>query len=161
VASPVLIGPDSESAQWVNDVAAALDAPCLVATKERMGDRQVRVDLPGIEQWAGRTPVVLDDIISSGHTMLETLRGLRERGTQAPVCIGVHGIFAEDAREQLLAAGAAQVVTSNSIGGHTALIDISTTVADVLGLLSTGCVDRDATPAPVRCEPPSRAPVRG
>ncbi len=132
VPQPLLVGPDGESGQWVRDVAAQLDVPCVVATKQRAGDRQVRVSLPGIEAWRDHTPVVLDDIISSGHTMIDALRCLRESGARAPVCIGVHGVFAEGAREGLLAAGAQRIVTSNTIAGDTALLDISTQVAAAL-----------------------------
>jgi ribose-phosphate pyrophosphokinase len=133
VPSPLIIGPDSESAQWVNEVARTLDAPCVVAGKERHGDRDVRVHLPDIQRWKDRTPVLVDDIISSGHTMIATLRGLDLRTSPSPVCIGVHGIFAQNALENLRAAGAGRIVTSNSIVNDTALIDISEDVASWLG----------------------------
>jgi len=125
VAAPLIVGPDGESAQWVNTVAATLDAPCVTASKQRRGDRDVRIDLPGIERWPAHTPVLLDDIIASGQTMIQTLRCLRQLGRPAAVCVGLHGVFAPGAQEGLLAAGASQVVTSNSIAGNTALIDIS------------------------------------
>lgn len=135
VESPLIIGPDGESAQWVNDVASALGAPCVVASKDRHGDREVQVHLPGIEPWADHTPVLLDDIISSGHTMIETLHGLDGKRMREPVCIGVHGIFADAAMEQLRAAGAGRIVTSNTIAGETAAIDISEDVALLMGEL--------------------------
>lgn len=132
VDSPLIIGPDGESAQWVGDVAHRLGAPFVVASKQRHGDRDVRVTLAGIEQWNGHTPVLVDDIISSGHTMIETLRSLDLKTSPAPVCIGVHGVFAAGAVEQLRAAGAGRIVTSNSIDGDTAQIDISRDIAEVL-----------------------------
>jgi ribose-phosphate pyrophosphokinase len=138
VQSPLIIGPDGESAQWVNDVAGELGAPCVVASKERHGDRDVRVRLPGIEQWANHTPVLLDDIISSGHTMVETLCGLAGQRMAEPVCIGVHGIFADAAMEKLRAAGAGRIVTSNTIPGETAVIDISEDVALLMAEMTRG-----------------------
>ncbi len=131
VVSPLIIGPDGESAQWVRDVARRLDAPFVVASKQRHGDRDVQVTLAGIEPWQGHTPVLVDDIISSGQTMIEALRSL-DLKAPAPVCIGVHGVFAPGAVRELRAAGASRIVTSNTIEGDTALIDISTDVADVL-----------------------------
>jgi ribose-phosphate pyrophosphokinase len=40
---------------------------------------------------------------------------LLRAGLRPPVCVGVHAIFADHAYEELLAAGAASVVTCNSI----------------------------------------------
>jgi len=135
VEAPLIVGPDGESAQWANAVAAALGAPCVTASKERRGDRDVRIELPGIERWPAHMPVLLDDIIASGQTMIETLRCLRQHGRPAAVCVGLHGVFAPGAREGLLAAGASQVVTSNSIAGSTALIDISEDLAAATSVL--------------------------
>lgn len=113
-----------------------LDAPFVVARKERLGDREVTVDLPGIDQWKGCTPVLVDDIISSGHTMAGVLHQLVPQAFQPPICIGVHGIFADRALATLHAAGAGRIVTCNSIVGDTALIDIS---ADVAAALAEVC----------------------
>lgn len=115
VAQPVLIGPDSESEQWVKGVAQAADAPFMVLEKLRRGDRDVSVSVPDAALLTNRVPVLVDDIISSGHTMLETVAHLRAMGSLPPICIGVHGIFAENADEKLLAAGVGQLVTSNAL----------------------------------------------
>jgi ribose-phosphate pyrophosphokinase len=138
VKAPLIVGPDGESAQWVSDVAHQLDAPFVVSTKNRYGDRDVRVNLPGVERWRGHTPVLVDDIISSGRTMVENLRALVPRMDHAPVCIGVHGIFAQDALDKLRSAGASRIVTCNTIPGPFAQIDVSEEVAAAVnGLCST------------------------
>lgn len=132
VPQPLLIGPDGESAQWVGAVARMLDAPWAVAAKQRDGDREVRITLPALDAWAGHTPVVLDDIIASGHTMIATVRCLHERALPPPVCVAVHGIFADGALEALHAAGAGRVVTSNTIASPQAQIDLSGDLAQVM-----------------------------
>ncbi len=135
VEQPLIIGPDGESTQWVSDVARQLDAPFVVSTKERYGDRDVRIQLPGIEPWKTRTPVLVDDIISSGRTMVENLQALVPQMERAPVCIGVHGIFAQDALDKLHAAGAGRIVTCNTIPGTYAQIDIGEGVASMVNEL--------------------------
>lgn len=132
VTMPLIVGPDSESAQWVTAVANLLCAPSVVARKERHGDREVAVFLPEMEQWREHTPVLLDDIIASGGTLLQTLRCLRGRSSVPPVCVAVHGLFADGALENLLAEGAGQIVTSNSVITHTSQIDISKPVAEAM-----------------------------
>jgi len=129
---PLLIGPDEESAPWVESVAALMSAPAVVATKRRFGDREVQVQLPDLSNWPGHSPVLLDDIISSGHTLLKSIEGLRALGMPAPWCVAVHGLFADNALERLRAAGVAGVVTTNSVPGETARIDLSELLAAAL-----------------------------
>lgn len=115
VANAILVGPDSESEQWVSDIANRAGVPYQVLTKTRRGDRDVEVSLPSIDAARGRTPVIIDDIASSGRTAIETLSHLRRLGLPPAVCVVIHPIFAQDAYEQLLAAGPARVVSTDSI----------------------------------------------
>jgi len=126
VTAPVVVGPDAESEQWVRAVASAVPCPHIVLEKVRHGDREVTIStIPEIGRWAGHTPVLVDDIVSSAHTMTESVRQWIDAGLSAPVCLGVHGIFAAQAYEALRAAGAARVVTTNSIAHASNDIDIS------------------------------------
>ncbi len=131
VQDPLLIGPDRESEQWVAAVARGADAPHIVLRKIRRGDRQVEVSVPDLAPWKARTPVILDDIISTGQTMIATIKHLARAQMPPSVCVAVHGIFAGDALEELMRAGAARVVTTNTISHSSNGIDIS-------GLLAAG-----------------------
>ena len=55
VPDAILIGPDSESAQWVGDIAARAQVPYQVLAKVREGDRAVRVSLPDLTAARGHT----------------------------------------------------------------------------------------------------------
>jgi ribose-phosphate pyrophosphokinase len=114
VARPMLIGPDAESVQWVAAVAAACDAPFAVLEKTRRGDRDVSVSRP-VASWDDRTPVVIDDIISTGRTMVEATKQVRAAGAAPAICIGIHAVFADAVQQELLDAGASRVVTCNTI----------------------------------------------
>ena len=124
VENPVLIGPDAESDQWVSDVAKKAGAPYTVLTKTRHGDREVEVSVPEVDKYKDHTPVLVDDIIST-RTMIAAVRHLNKDGMSPPVCIGVHAVFAGDACEALKNAGAARIVTCNTILHETNAIDIS------------------------------------
>lgn len=115
VPAPVLIGPDVESRQWVAEVAGLIKAPYVVLSKIRHGDRSVDVSSPDMALLAGRTPILVDDIISTARTMAETLQHLQQIGARPAVCITVHAIFAEGAAEALAAAGADRVVSCNTV----------------------------------------------
>jgi ribose-phosphate pyrophosphokinase len=137
IKKPLLIGPDAESEQWVAAVARDAEAPYLTLQKLRHGDADVEVSVPNVTSWRGHTPVLVDDIISTGHTMIETIGHLRRAGLPPPVCIGVHGIFAANALDALISSGAARIVTVNTIPHSTNEIDIMPTLAEALDSLAS------------------------
>jgi ribose-phosphate pyrophosphokinase len=132
VEAPILIGPDSESEQWVSAVARGAEAPYLVLEKIRRGDRDVSVSIPDIGLLRGGTPVLVDDIISTARTMMTASRHLAGHGIAPPVCVGVHTVFAGDAHAELLAAGAGRIVTANTIPHPSNAIDVTPAIADAL-----------------------------
>jgi len=128
VLRPFLIGPDSESEQWVATVAGLIGAPYRVLSKERLGDRSVRITLPDLEGLADRTPVLVDDIASSAQTMLEATRQLRRRDLPPPVCVAVHALFSPESFAQFREI-ASLVATTNSIYHPSNAIDVSEALA--------------------------------
>jgi ribose-phosphate pyrophosphokinase len=125
VTRPLLIGPDSESAQWVSAIARDAAAPFVVLQKKRRGDRDVVESIPEVERWRGFTPVLVDDIVSTGRTMIEAVHHLKNTGSTAPVCIVVHPIFAGNALRELREAGAGQIISTNTIAHETNAIDVT------------------------------------
>jgi ribose-phosphate pyrophosphokinase len=129
VKSPVLIGPDEESAQWVSGVATEAEAPYTILKKIRHGDRAVEISVPHLEKWHDHTPVLVDDIISTGRTMAETIVHLRKAGMKPALCIAVHAVFAPGSFEALCQAGAERIVTTNTISHATNAIAVETALA--------------------------------
>jgi ribose-phosphate pyrophosphokinase len=123
-----VVGPDEESGQWAASVAAG--APYAVMKKKRRGDRNVEIEIPDLSAGRGRTPVLVDDIISSGRTMAVACSKLRDAGFAAPVCLGIHAVFAGDANEALVAAGAGRIVTVNTIRHPTNGMDADRLLAE-------------------------------
>jgi ribose-phosphate pyrophosphokinase len=132
VPAPLIVGPDSESAQWVGAVAERLGAPFLVLEKIRAGDRDVHVSPADAAALAGRTLVIVDDIASSGHTLARTVEALLRAGSAPPVCIVIHALFAGDAERIVRASGAARIVSANTIAHPSNGIDVSALVAEAV-----------------------------
>lgn len=133
VDKPLLIGPDAESEQWVSQVAKGADAPFVVAEKIRHGDRSVEVHLPALSQWRDHTPVLVDDIISSGRTMIEAARALQAAGMPPAICVGVHAVFSDE-DYHALQTKVAEVVTTDAIPHESNRISVA-------GLLAAGLRD--------------------
>lgn len=132
VTNPILIGPDEESEQWVKKVAEKSAAPFVILTKIRHSDHDVEVSFPQIEKYREHTPILVDDIISTARTMIETVQHLQNLKTKPPICIGVHAIFVGDAFGELKKSGVAQIVTCNTISHSSNAIILDQLIADAV-----------------------------
>lgn len=130
VEQPYLIGPDAESEQWVAAVAERCNAPFVILEKTRRGDRDVQITAPPREAWNGYTPVLVDDIVSTGKTMIEATRQLRAAGSAAPICVAIHAVFADAVLADLESAGAAGIVTCDTIAHTSNRICVADLIAE-------------------------------
>ncbi|AOE49861.1 ribose-phosphate diphosphokinase [Kangiella sediminilitoris] len=135
--NPVIIGPDMESTQWVAPVAGELSQPYLVAEKMRKGDKDVSIFIDGLNDYREYTPVVIDDIISTGFTMAGIGEHLKFEGFDNSVCIATHAIFVEDAYLRLTQSQFAQVVTTNTIPHMSNQVDVSEEISRAYASLVT------------------------
>lgn len=134
VERPLLIGPDSESAQWVEAIAERISGPWRVMEKTRRGDYDVSVELPDLSGHAACTPVLVDDIASSGRTLIAAAELLAKLGMARPICAVVHALFAGDAYPQLQAV-VARVVSCDSVPHPSNAIPLAPLVAAALAAL--------------------------
>ncbi len=131
VETPLLIGPDEESAQWVAEIAGRAGVPCTVLTKTRHSDTNVEISIPDIGVYTTHTPVLVDDIISTARTMMATVRHLQAARLKPPVCMGIHAVFANTAWQDLRDCGVKEIVTCNTILHPTNRIDIASLLVNV------------------------------
>ncbi|MFC7781249.1 ribose-phosphate pyrophosphokinase [Legionella taurinensis] len=132
VPKPMIIGPDVESEQWVAEIAEKGSFPYVILEKIRHGDKEVTISVPTISELKSSTPVLVDDIISTARTMIETVMHLKSAGAKSVLCIGVHALFAEEAYSLLSGMEGVQVITCNTIHHVTNAIDVSDLFVDVL-----------------------------
>ncbi|WP_061249935.1 ribose-phosphate diphosphokinase [Leptospira alstonii] len=132
VSNPVLIGPDGESSQWVREVAGYSGVPFTILEKNRKGDRDVEVSVPKTGTYPDHTPVLIDDIVSTGRTLIQTIIHLKKTKMLPPVCLCVHGVFADNSFQEILQCGARAVITTNTIEHRSNSIDVGMLIADRL-----------------------------
>ena len=124
---PYLIGPDAESEQWIYDVADQLHCPYTIAQKTRYGDKHVEI-APFEIDLTGKQAIVIDDIASSGMTLLEIQKKLP---TPHPIAILTHAVFTDEVYQKLSAVYG-QIITTNSISHVSNRLDIEPLVMAVL-----------------------------
>lgn len=132
VKNPLIVGPDKESESSVQKIAQLIKAPSLIFDKNRMGDRKVSVSAPDLSPFKNLTPVIVDDIISTGETIMAVISQLKQTIPQKPYCIAVHGVFSEQCYEALSQLQVAEIVTTNTITHSSNQIDISHQIVQIL-----------------------------
>jgi len=129
---PLLLGPDEESAQWVAQAASAHGLPHAWCVKQRHGDRDVRVTLPAGLDLEGRAVVLLDDMASTGRTLIEAARLCFAAGADTVDVAVTHALFVGDALEALQAAGVRRVWSSDCVPHASNAVPVAGLLAEVL-----------------------------
>ena len=81
----MLVGPDSESRPWVESIARPLGLDVLVGEKVRRGDREVTLSITDITAVRGPPAMLVDDMISSGTTLIACTRLRATDSTSSPI----------------------------------------------------------------------------
>jgi ribose-phosphate pyrophosphokinase len=131
VADAVIIGPDRESEQWASAVAQAAGAPYEVLSKTRRDDRRVVLDVPDLSRWEGRKLVLVDDIASTGGTLVEAAARLTALGFSKPACVVVHALCSAEAEARLRAAMDG-FVSTDTVPNASNAISVAQLLADAM-----------------------------
>jgi ribose-phosphate pyrophosphokinase len=109
---PLFLSPDEGSLQRVKEAAEAAGAEFDFLRKERLSGTKVRIERRRPEV-AGRDVVVLDDIISTGGTVVEACKLLR--GARKILACCVHGLFVGDAVRRMRRAGIKEIFSTDTV----------------------------------------------
>lgn len=134
VPGALLLGPDEEALQWVAVAGRAQGLAHAVCHKQRFGDHQVRVALPdaAATPLAGRAVVLMDDVASTGRTLVEAATAALAAGAASVDVAVTHGLFVGDALAQLRAVGVRHVWSSDAVPHETAVVAISGLLAGAI-----------------------------
>jgi ribose-phosphate pyrophosphokinase len=92
----VAVSPDAGGVARADNFRARLRAPLAIISK-RHPDADATEVLEMVGDVEGKTCVIVDDMISTGGTLVAAAKMLHERGARKIVTAATHGIFANDA----------------------------------------------------------------
>src|SRR3989344_2073956 len=128
----IIIGPDGESSQWAKTIAESIGQESVILSKKRWSATKIHTIIHGDPaKIRGRDVVIVDDIVSTGHTMIEPIKQLKKFGVKRISCICVHGVFSFNALQKLRKLGV-QVLSTNTIENPVAKIDVTPLIVDAL-----------------------------
>ncbi|MFH1424286.1 MAG: ribose-phosphate diphosphokinase [archaeon] len=124
-----VISPDLGASGMVKNAASAEGVEYSELKKVRKGDFDV--EMFGEMDVKGKNVLVLDDIISTGGTMLLAIDKSRKAGAKKVFAAATHGIFGWDALDKLNQT-ADYLVTTDSIPNPTSFVSLAEEIAKVL-----------------------------
>ena len=129
--NPLLIGPDEESAQWVAMAAARHGFDHAVCRKVRRGDRDVELALPDV-MLTGRQVVLLDDVVSTGHSVARAAQLLLAAGAVSVDVAVTHALCTGDALQVMQAAGIGEVWSTDCVAHPSNAVNMASALAAAL-----------------------------
>ena len=135
VDDPLVLGPDMESEQWVRSVALPHRWDYAVCSKTRLGDESVEIELPD-KDFQGRSVVLVDDVASSGKTLLAAAQQCLARQASRVDVLVTHGLFLDDAERQLKQAGVTHLWSTDSVTHDTNAIPLADLLAEAVSSLA-------------------------
>ncbi|MGZ8928374.1 MAG: ribose-phosphate diphosphokinase [Methylobacter sp.] len=129
--SAILLGPDSESKQWVSAIAENIGFDYAIAQKKRLGDRQVEMILQDCD-YRNRPVIIIDDVASTGRTIAKAAGLLQAAGNDDIYAVITHALFCGDAYEHILKAGVKNIWSTDSIDHPSACIKLDALLADAI-----------------------------
>jgi len=135
-AATILVGPDSESRPWVEQVAAPLGLEVMVGRKTRLGDRQLDLAIDGIERVEGRPVILVDDLISSGGTLRRCAELLQAAGAAGIEAVATHCLASEADLAALRDGGIARIRATDTVPGPSSAVSmVPALAAAIRGML--------------------------
>ncbi len=130
--NPVIIGPDEESYQWAKEVADAVGANAAILKKQRFSATKVKEVLESPIDVKNKDVVIIDDILSTGKTILEAIKHIKNHKPKSINVIAVHGVFADEVTHKKIKASTNSLITTNTIENPHAKIDVSLLITKAL-----------------------------
>jgi ribose-phosphate pyrophosphokinase len=128
----IVVGPDSESRAWVGHLAAELGLAATVADKRRHDDLSVDITFADTAKLAERPALLLDDIVSSGGTLIACANALGAAGARSVDAIVTHALFPMDLMPSFKAAGIRSLRSTHSVPHPTNAIPLDDILAEAL-----------------------------
>jgi len=128
---PIVIAPDEEAEQWAKISSEILNCEYDTLEKVRLGSDKVEIKTK-LRSVNDRNIVVIDDIISTGGTMVETVKVLRNYGANRVIVICAHPLLIGDSYAKILDEGAEVIIGSDTVPSPVSLVSAAPIIADAI-----------------------------
>jgi ribose-phosphate pyrophosphokinase len=130
---PIAVSPDAGGTNRAKEFARQLDIDVIVLKKSRHRvTGEVTVDEKLHTDISKRDAIVIDDIISSGGSIIKAAEVLHKKGVGKIYAMCSHALLIRDAAQKIKSAGVQDIISTNSVPGEYSKVEISPEIASAL-----------------------------
>jgi len=131
--NPLVVSPDHGGKVRAEEFAKILNTEFIILEKQR--DRKtgkVKIKAKKIDGISGRDLILVDDMISTGGSIIKATEFLKKQKCKRVFVACTHALFGDEVEKKIKKAGVTKIISSNTIPGRTALVDISGIIAKAI-----------------------------
>ncbi|MBM4240228.1 MAG: ribose-phosphate diphosphokinase [Euryarchaeota archaeon] len=128
---PVIIAPDKGALEHAEEIAGILRCEHDYLEKRRISPNEVETKPKNLDV-DERQAVIIDDIISTGGTMINASKILKEHGASKIIVACVHPVLVGNSLLKIFATGVVDVVATNTLTSDVSVISVASLIADAL-----------------------------
>jgi ribose-phosphate pyrophosphokinase len=143
LSDPIIVSPDAGRATTAEKMANILDAPFAMMIKKRPAHNE-SIITHVIGDVVGRTPIIIEDLIDTGTTIVNVVEGLKERGAHDVYICATHPVFSGPALQRLDHPNIKEVIITDSIaipGDHSdkfRVLSVAPLLSDAIRIINDG-----------------------
>ncbi len=130
--NPLIIAPDDGAIGLAQNASKDLGMDYDFLEKTRLSGDNVMIKPKSLDA-KGRDVIIIDDIISTGGTMAETISLLRSQGAHKVFTACVHPVLSNNAVLKLFRAGVKGIIATDTIDKGVSVVSAAPVVADAIG----------------------------
>lgn len=130
---PLVVSPDFGGAKRAKEFARLYRTSFIALKKQR--DRKtgrVEIKTANLNQVRGRDLVLVDDMISTGGSIVKATEFLKKQKCGKVFVACTHALLIDNAEKKIRRAGVSQIVSANTIPSNASVVDVSGTIAKAI-----------------------------
>ncbi len=128
---PLILGPDQKAFECAHRAAVELGAESDYLTKKRITPTKVITQTKSLDV-AGRDVVIIDDIISTGGTIIEATKSLKQCRARRIYVACTHAVLVGNALQKITAAGVTKVIATDTINTRVSVVSVAPVIAEAI-----------------------------
>jgi len=130
--NPIILAPGKKGEEMSAAAAKVLNADYgTIKTKRDINTGAVEVSLEDVNV-KGRDVIVVDDMISTGGTIVKSVNALKSAGARRILVGCVHAIMVNDADKKIISSGADTIVATDTVPNRYAFVSVAGLLAESL-----------------------------
>ncbi len=130
--NPLIISPDEGAKERAQALADFMEAEYVILSKFRdkhTGEIETKIKEINV---TNRDVIIVDDIISTGNTMINAIEIAKSQGASRIYTACTHAILVGDSRFRIINAGADEIIGTDTVPSDVSLVSVAPIIAEAL-----------------------------